>query len=165
MTRPIEHLEWQLANRGTWEVSPEALAYAVCRHRRISWANASYDEQTILIQQMLRAGWIIPRKGIDWRLIDWSHGELPEQIGGPITLRDLYLASDSSRPITALRRWANDRGYEGREGGWIYKDGKPFTQGWRSFIHNVGYEALLCPGVLNAAYRNRQRKLAAASTS
>lgn len=44
------------------------------------------------------------------------------------------LMTDSSRPIAALRRFADEQCHEARVGGWIYNGGgHPIAQGWFSY--------------------------------
>lgn len=54
--------------------------------------------------------------------------------GGVFVPEPRDLLTDSGAPTAALRKWAADRGYEGRHGGWIYNGrGEAFTQGWFNF--------------------------------
>lgn len=47
----------------------------------------------------------------------------------------MFIDGDLKKALA--KRWGMANGFEGREGGWIYRDGRPFMQGWaQMFDHN-----------------------------
>lgn len=56
--------------------------------------------------------------------------------------------------ISAAKRVAKSMGVSGRRGGWLYRDGKPYCQGW----HQLAIRLVRSGRLAEVEYRGEKRK-------